>query len=190
MDSLRTLWNFSEQEKPVLGHLPSWLRVPIAFEKRYLAKNTGFLDKHHQRLNFPSNRRKIKMSICHQKRPVVGTRMVKTFFVNYRFLDKGGTIVLSVTCPHLVFASQQPANKLWDIKLFLLTCYTPPSKCPGGRSDFHRGPSDRRIWSIFSGEPEFCNEDSIIIGGEPFLRENDFSNISPGFACLLPRFHL
>ena len=43
---------------------------------------------------------------------------------------------------------------------------------------------------MFSGELEFCNEDSIIIGGEPFLRENDFSNLSPGFACLLPRFHL
>ena len=43
---------------------------------------------------------------------------------------------------------------------------------------------------IFSGELKFCNEDSIIIGGEPFLRENIFSNFSPGFACLLPRFHL
>ena len=43
---------------------------------------------------------------------------------------------------------------------------------------------------ILSGELELCNEDSIIIGGELFLRENNFSNFSPGFACLLPRFHL
>ena len=43
---------------------------------------------------------------------------------------------------------------------------------------------------IFSGELEFCSEDSIVIGGGLFLCENDFSNFSPGFACLLPRFHL
>ena len=43
---------------------------------------------------------------------------------------------------------------------------------------------------IFSGDLEFCNEDSIIIGVELFLRENNISNFSPGFACLLPRFHL
>ena len=43
---------------------------------------------------------------------------------------------------------------------------------------------------IFSGELKFCNEDNIIIGGELLLRENNFSNFSPGFACLLPRFHL
>ena len=43
---------------------------------------------------------------------------------------------------------------------------------------------------IFSGGLESCNEDSIIIGGELFLRENNVPNFSPGFACLLPRFHL
>ena len=43
---------------------------------------------------------------------------------------------------------------------------------------------------IFSGELEFCNEDSMIIGGELFLHENNFSNFSPGFACLLLRLHL
>ena len=40
--------------------------------------------------------------MCHQKRPVFRTKMVKKFFVNYQFSDKGRTIVLSVTCPPLV----------------------------------------------------------------------------------------
>ena len=43
---------------------------------------------------------------------------------------------------------------------------------------------------IFSGELELCNEDSIIIGGELFQRETDFSHFSPGFACLPPRFRM
>ena len=43
---------------------------------------------------------------------------------------------------------------------------------------------------ICTGELELRNEDIIIVGGELFLRGNDFSNFSPWFACLQPRFHL
>ena len=43
---------------------------------------------------------------------------------------------------------------------------------------------------IFTGELELCNEDSIVIGGELFLRGNNVLNFPPGFACLQPRFHL
>ena len=67
---------------------------------------------------------------------------------------------------------------------------TPPSKCPGERSDFHRVLVTEGYGQIFSGELEFCNEDSIIIGGNCFYVKNNSSNFSLGFACLLPRFHL
>ena len=40
------------------------------------------------------------------------------------------------------------------------------------------------------GSSNFFTEDSIIIGGELFLRENNLSNFFPGFACLLPKSHL
>ena len=39
----------------------------------------------------------------------------------------------------------------------------------------------------FTGE---ANEGSVIISGELFLRGNNFSNSSPGFAYLQPRFPL
>ena len=67
---------------------------------------------------------------------------------------------------------------------------TPPSKCPGERSDCHRVLVTEGYGQIFSGELEFCNEDSIIIGRNCFYVKNNSSNFSPGFACLLPRFHL
>ena len=43
---------------------------------------------------------------------------------------------------------------------------------------------------IFAGKPELCKDDRIIIGRELFLRGNNFSNFSPGFAYLLPMLHL
>ena len=43
---------------------------------------------------------------------------------------------------------------------------------------------------IFTGELALCVEESIIIGGKLFLRENDLSNFSPGLLCLQPRFHM
>ena len=39
---------------------------------------------------------------------------------------------------------------------------------------------------MFIGELELCNEDSIIIGGELFLRGSNFSNFSPGYTFLEP----
>ena len=42
----------------------------------------------------------------------------------------------------------------------------------------------------FTGELKLCNEDSIIISGELFLPGSNFSNFSPWFTCLQPRFHL
>ena len=47
----------------------------------------------------------------------------------------------------------------------------------------------KKYVQIFSGELELCNEDIIIIGGELFLCGNDFSDFSPGFACVKLRFN-
>ena len=46
------------------------------------------------------------------------------------------------------------------------------------------------IGHIFTGELEVRNEDSIINDEELFPHGNDFSNFSPGFACLRPKFHM
>ena len=48
----------------------------------------------------------------------------------------------------------------------------------------------KKFGQIYTVELELCNADSIIIGGELSLRGDDFSNFSPGFACLLPRLHV
>ena len=72
-----------------------------------------------------------------------------------------------------------------------IVCYvivTPPSYCP----------SEMFTWvlvtekhdQIFTGELKVCNEDSMIIGGELFLRGDTLSNFSLGLACLQPMFHL
>ena len=70
---------------------------------------------------------------------------------------------------------------------------TPPSKCLGERSNVNRGRSDRKIWLKFIGELELCNEDSIIIGGEPSLRGNNLKflsgvRLSAAEASLMRRF--
>ena len=52
-------------------------------------------------LKFSAKLKKVKADIWHQKRPSCGTNIVDQFLWSYRFLDKGRTIVPSVTCPPL-----------------------------------------------------------------------------------------
>ena len=56
---------------------------------------------------------------------------------------------------------------------------TPPSKCPGERSDVHRGPFGRKYGKSFTEELQLCTPDSIIIG-TVFTRRNNFINFFRG----------
>ena len=84
--------------------MPSRLRVPLSFEERYLAETTGFWGQTSQVIKLSMKSKKNNNVNVSSKRPVFGTKMVKNFFVNYRFSDKGRTIVLSGTCPPLVLS--------------------------------------------------------------------------------------
>ena len=110
--------NFLKNTK-ISNFLPKWSYLCLAtscgtittfFPKQYLIETTSF------RTNIvsdtscyirPPHWRKITAEICHHKRPVFGTKVVQSFFANYRLSDKSRTIVvLQVTCSLLCTLNQ------------------------------------------------------------------------------------
>ena len=74
------------------------------FRGKVFGRNNWFSGQTSQVIKLSTKSKKNNNVNMSSKRPVFGTKMVKNFFVNYRFADKGRTIVLSGTCPPLVLS--------------------------------------------------------------------------------------